>query len=78
MHTDLCGPMGNQSIGGSRYFLLFIDDFSRLAYIYFLETKDDALKCFQQYKAEVENQLNHNIKILTTGQNSATANLMIF
>lgn len=64
VHTDLCGPMENQSIGGSRYFMLFIDDYSRMTYIYFLKTKDEALKCFQQYKAEVENQLNSSIKIL--------------
>lgn len=35
-----------------------------MTYIYFLKTKDEALKCFQQYKAEVENQLNSSIKIL--------------
>lgn len=64
VHTDLCGPMENRSIGGSRYFMLFIDDFSRMTYIYFLKTKDEALTCFQQYKAEVENQLNRSIKIL--------------
>lgn len=64
VHTDLCGPMENRSIGGSKYFMLFIDDFSRMTYIYFLKSKDEALKCFQQYKAEVENQLNSSIKIL--------------
>ena len=29
VHTDLCGPMQNQSIGGSFLFLTFIDEFSR-------------------------------------------------
>ena len=29
IHSDLCGPMETNSIGGSRYFLLFKDDFSQ-------------------------------------------------
>lgn len=64
VHTDLCGPMENVSLGGSKYFILFIDDFSRFSYIYFLKNKDDSLKVFKQFKAEVENQLNRSIKIL--------------
>lgn len=74
VHTDLCGPMENRSIGGSRYFMLFIDDFSRMTYIYFLKTKDEALKCFQQYKAEVENQLNRSIKIIRSDNGTEFCN----
>ena len=29
VHSDLCGPMRVPSLGGNRYFLTFIDDFSR-------------------------------------------------
>ncbi|GBN68869.1 hypothetical protein AVEN_90125-1 [Araneus ventricosus] len=29
IHTDVCGPMQEKSIGGSRYFVCFKDDFSR-------------------------------------------------
>ncbi|CAL8115629.1 unnamed protein product [Prunus armeniaca] len=32
VHTDLCGPMQNESIGGNRYFITFIDDFSRMCW----------------------------------------------
>ena len=31
VRTDLCGPMRTQLIGGSGYFLTFIDDYSRKA-----------------------------------------------
>ena len=30
IHTDLCGSMQTKSLGGSIYFLLFIDDYSRM------------------------------------------------
>ncbi|GBM48031.1 hypothetical protein AVEN_34361-1 [Araneus ventricosus] len=29
IHADVCGPMQERSIGGSRYFVCFKDDFSR-------------------------------------------------
>jgi len=29
VHSDVCGPMKTTSMGGARYFLTFIDDFSR-------------------------------------------------
>ena len=38
IHSDLYGPM-SESIGGSKYFVTFIDDFSRWVKIYFLREK---------------------------------------
>ena len=31
IHADLCCPMNTKSFGGSRYFLLFTDDFNRMS-----------------------------------------------
>lgn len=31
VHADLCGPMHVEYLGGRRYFLLFVDDFSRMS-----------------------------------------------
>ncbi|CAG4978543.1 unnamed protein product [Colias eurytheme] len=64
VHTDICGPMENVSIGGSRYFLLFVDDCSRMVFVYFLKHKNEALKCFKEFKAQVENQTKKTIKVL--------------
>ena len=30
IHTNLCGPMQNKSVGGNKYFITFIDDYSRM------------------------------------------------
>ena len=30
VHTDVCGPMQHQSVDGSRYFLLFLDDHTHM------------------------------------------------
>ena len=36
VHTDICGPMRNATLGGKRYLLTFIDDYSRYTVIYML------------------------------------------
>lgn len=56
IHTDLCGPIG-ASISGLRYFLLFIDDYSRKMWVYFLKTKDQTFSYFKEFKALVGNKL---------------------
>lgn len=64
VHTDISGPMEHESLGGSRYYILFIDDFSRMIFIYFIKHKSEALSCFAEFKAKVEKQTNKKIKIL--------------
>jgi hypothetical protein len=64
VHSDICGPMQSPSIGGSTYFLTFIDDFSRKMWIYFLKHKSNALGCFQQFKSLMEKQSGYCIKCL--------------
>ncbi|KAL4291772.1 hypothetical protein GQ457_14G025100 [Hibiscus cannabinus] len=66
IHADLCGPMQTESLGGSRYFLLFTDDYSRMSWVYFLTNKSETFENFQRFKAMVEKQSNSHIKILRT------------
>ena len=39
VHTDLWGKAADPSVGGSLYFMTFIDDTSRKVRIYFLKQK---------------------------------------
>ena len=48
LHIDLIGPMRTQSIGGRRYVLAIVDDFSRFAFVAFLREK---LVAFEYFKA---------------------------
>lgn len=64
VHTDICGPMETTSIGGARHFLLFVDDYSRITFIYFLKHKNEVLKYFKIFKAQVENQTKRAIKVI--------------
>ena len=39
IHVDVHGPINPSSLGKNKYFLLFIDDFSRKTWVYFLKQK---------------------------------------
>ena len=62
IHTDLGDLKQTMTRGGKRYYVTFIDDHSRYTKVYLIRNKDEAFPMFQQYKAEVENQLNRKIK----------------
>ena len=40
VYSDVCGPISLTSIGGSMYFLTFINDFSGKTWIYVLKRKE--------------------------------------
>lgn len=58
VHYDVWGPAPVTSLEGYKYYIVFIDDFSRFHWIYLITTKTDALKCFQHLKAVNENFLS--------------------
>jgi transposase InsO family protein len=64
IHYDVCGPMSVQSFSGISYYVLFIDDYSRKTWIYFLKTKDEVFERFKEFRALVENQIGRRIMVL--------------
>jgi hypothetical protein len=63
---DVCGPIPVRSLGGSLNYVTFIDDYSRMTWLYLLESKDEVFSKFQEFKAEIENLTNKKIKTLRT------------
>ena len=49
IHSDVCGPFRVSSTGGARYFVTFIDDFSRKTWVYFLSQKSQVLEKFKHF-----------------------------
>ncbi|KAL1352527.1 hypothetical protein AAHE18_06G173600 [Arachis hypogaea] len=66
IHTDVCGPIKPLSLGKSVYFLLFIDDYSRKIWVYFLKQKSEAFEAFKKFKALIEKEGGYEIKALRT------------
>jgi transposase InsO family protein len=66
IHSDLMGPMQVPSLGGSRYTLVFTDDYSRKSWTYFLKAKDETFLKFKQFKQLIETETRNKICILRT------------
>ncbi|MCO5572769.1 hypothetical protein L7F22_026528 [Adiantum nelumboides] len=66
VHSDVCGPMRTPSVGNSLYFVTFIDDFSRLCWVYPLKEKSDVFAVFQHYVSMVENETGCKVQTLRT------------
>lgn len=54
IHSDVCGPMPTTAHDGSRYFVTFVDDFSRASKIYCIQRKSEVLEKFKDFVAMVK------------------------
>ncbi|TQD95075.1 hypothetical protein C1H46_019343 [Malus baccata] len=64
IHSDVWGPAPTKSNGGARYFVTFMDDFSRKVWVYFMKQKSEVFAKFKEWKTEAENQTGRKIKYL--------------
>ncbi|BBG99302.1 zinc ion-binding protein, partial [Prunus dulcis] len=64
IHLDICGPMQTITLGGNRYFLTFIDDHTRMCWVFFLQHKSQAFNIFKRFKNMVELQRGYQLKKL--------------
>jgi hypothetical protein len=64
IHSDVWGPAQNISLGGSRYFVSFIDDYTRHTWVYLIERKSEVFDYFRNLKGFVENESGWKIKCL--------------
>ena len=64
--ADVCGPMQTFSIGGSRYFLLIKNNFSRLRKTFFLKNKNEVKDILAQVIVSIEKETENNIKVSRT------------
>ncbi|GJV64547.1 putative RNA-directed DNA polymerase [Tanacetum coccineum] len=66
VHSDICGPITPTSHAGKKYFLSFIDDYSRKGWVYFLTEKSQAFESFKDFKSKVETETGKVVKALRT------------
>lgn len=66
VHSDVAGPMKTESYGGCKYFVTFIDDYSRCVTVYPMKHKSETLSKFKLWEAYVTNETGCTIKTLRT------------
>lgn len=64
VHTDVCGPFSTKSAGGAKYFVTFIDDFSRMRALFPLASKNGVFGALREFEAMVTTQTGRKIKAI--------------
>ena len=66
VHSNVWGLSPTISYGGAKYFVLFVDEFSRKVWVYVLKRKVVVFNTFKQFKVMVEKRTSRTIKCLRT------------
>ena len=64
MHTDLVGPTTTKGLKGNKYFMLLVDDYTRMTSVCFLRNNLESFENFKVYKEMIENEMDSKIKCL--------------
>ena len=64
VHTDVWYPSMSSSTLGFRYFVTFINDYSRCTWLFLMKTRARLFVIFQKFHAEIRTQFNTSILIL--------------
>ena len=63
VHSDVWGPCRTTSVLGFRYFVTFIDDYSRCTWIYLMKERSELLDNFKKFCSEVSTQFGRTIYV---------------
>ena len=69
IHSDIWGPV-LKSFDGFRYFVTFVDDFTRITWLYLLKFKSEVFDVFKNFHDLVHTQFSSKIKILRSDNGS--------
>ncbi|PKI63324.1 hypothetical protein CRG98_016315 [Punica granatum] len=60
-HSDVFRPVKQASIGGMKYMVTFINDFSRYVWVYFMKEKSETLSNFKDFKEAAEAEVGKGV-----------------
>lgn len=66
IQSDIWGPSCVQNLSNTRWFITFIDDHSRLCWVYLMKEKSEAYQIFKQFHSMVQTQFNTKIQMIRT------------
>lgn len=74
VHMDVCGPMQEPSLGGSRYIATFLDDYSKLSVVKPLATKYQVKVGVMEVLEELETQSGLKVRSVRTDRGTEYVN----
>lgn len=63
---DLFGPTRTTSLGGRKYYLVIVDDYSHFTWVIFLTRKHEAFHSFEKLAQKTQNEKGYSITTIRT------------
>ncbi|WVY99005.1 hypothetical protein V8G54_031156 [Vigna mungo] len=63
-HSDVWGPSKISTLRGSRWFVTFIDDCTRMTWLWLMKSKGEVNLIFQKFHKMIETQYNAKVQVL--------------
>ena len=64
VHSDVCGPIEIPSLGGSTYYVTFIDEYSNWVTVYLMQRKSEVARCYLEFEKYAERQTGQKVLVL--------------
>jgi hypothetical protein len=77
LHMDLFGPIAYISIGGSKYCLVIVDDYSRFTSVFFLQEKSQTQEILKGFLRRAQNEFGLRIKKIRSDNGTEFKNSQI-
>jgi hypothetical protein len=77
LHMDLFGPIAYISIGGSKYYLVIVDDYSCFTWVFFLQEKSQTQETLNRFLRRAQNEFGLRIKNIRSDNGTEFKNSQI-
>jgi transposase InsO family protein len=74
LHMDLFGPITYISIGGNKYGLIIVDDYSRFTWVFFLQDKGETQEVLNKFLKRTQIEFNAKVKRIRSGNDTEFKN----
>jgi hypothetical protein len=77
LHMDLFGSIAYISIGGNKYGLVIVDDYTRFTWVFFLHDKSETQGVLKRFLRRAQNEFNLRIKRIRSDNGSEFKNTQV-
>lgn len=70
IHMDICGPIGEATLNGGKYFFLLKDEYSNFRFVYIMKSRDEAFECLKKTVARIMAETKKNIRFIVSDNGS--------
>jgi transposase InsO family protein len=77
LHKDLFGPIAYISIGGNKYGLVIIDDYSHFTWMFFLQDKSKTQEVLNKFMRRAQNKFDAKVKKIRSDNSTKFKNTQV-